>query len=106
MRDFFHRGDRVLGDGHLPRRTEDVDGLGKDVVVDEAGVDGEDGHEEDQVPAAEEDLPDLGADPFFLQLLLTKDHPDGEAQHDETVTSVTKHHPCQTKRTYTRMIGH
>jgi hypothetical protein len=41
------------------------------------GVDGEDGHEEDEVAAAEKDLPDFGADPFLLQLLLAKNHPGG-----------------------------
>ena len=40
-------------------RSEDVERLCEDVVVDEAGVDGEEGHQEDDVPAAEEDAEDL-----------------------------------------------
>jgi hypothetical protein len=37
---FFQRFSLPVGEV----RAEDVEGLGKDVVVDEAGVDGEEGH--------------------------------------------------------------
>ncbi len=40
-------------------RSEDVERLCEDVVVDEAGVDREEGHGQDDVAAAEEDVEDL-----------------------------------------------
>lgn len=44
----------------VPRWSENVEGLGEDVVVYNASVDGEAGHEEDDVTTAKEDVPDLG----------------------------------------------
>ena len=48
-------------------RSKDVERLGEDVVVDEAGVDGEERHQEDDVSAAEEDVEDLVLTGNFLQ---------------------------------------
>ena len=42
-----------------PRRTEDVERLGEAVVVNQARVDGEDAHEEDEVAPVEEGVPNL-----------------------------------------------
>lgn len=42
-----------------PRRAEDVEGLGEAVVVNEARVNGEDAHEEDEIAPVEEGVPDL-----------------------------------------------
>lgn len=43
-----------------PGRAEDVERLGEAVIVDQARVDGEDAHKEDEVAAVEEGVPDLG----------------------------------------------
>ena len=51
--------DLLLLETIAPRRAEDVDRLGEDVVVDEAGVDGEQTHHQDDVATAEEDGGDL-----------------------------------------------
>ena len=75
-----------------PGGSEDVDGLGEDVVVDQAGVDGEETHEEDDVPATEEDRPDLLIAPFVLQLFLLDDHPQGEESDDQSVACIAEHH--------------
>ena len=48
-------------------RAENVEGLGKDVIVDEAGVDGEASHHGDNVPTPKEDLEDLRPLSFGLQ---------------------------------------
>ena len=55
---------RVASDGFVapvdfPRRAEDVERSGEDVVVDETRVHGEHAHHEDDVPAAEEDAEHL-----------------------------------------------
>lgn len=42
-----------------PRGPKDVKRLGEAVIVDQAGVDGEDAHEQDQVAPVEEGVPDL-----------------------------------------------
>ena len=42
-----------------PARSEQVEGLGEAVVVDEAGVDGEHAHQQDDVAALKEGVPDL-----------------------------------------------
>lgn len=47
--------------GHAPARGEDDGGAAEALVVDEAGVDGEQAHEQEQVAAPEEGPPDLGA---------------------------------------------
>lgn len=44
-----------------PRRAEDVESLGEAVVVNEARVNGEDAHEEDEVAPLEEGVPDLAS---------------------------------------------
>jgi hypothetical protein len=43
----------------VPVRAEDVEALAEDVVVYDSGVEGEDAHEENNVSAAEENVPDL-----------------------------------------------
>ena len=48
-------------------RAENVEGLGEDVVVDEAGVDGEASHHGDDVTTSKEDLEDLRSLGFRLQ---------------------------------------
>lgn len=53
---------KVLNGGigvDVPRWSEDVEGLGENIVVDDASVDGEAGHEQDDVATAKEDVPDL-----------------------------------------------
>ena len=47
--------------------AEDVEGLGEDVIVDEASVDGEAAHHGDDVPSSKEDLEDLRPLSFRLQ---------------------------------------
>lgn len=42
-----------------PRRAEDVERLGEAVVVNQARVDGEDAHKENQIASMEEGVPDL-----------------------------------------------
>ena len=42
-----------------PRRAKDVESLGEAVVVNEARVNGEDAHEEDEIAPVEEGVPDL-----------------------------------------------
>lgn len=44
-----------------PRRAEDVESLGEAVVVNEARVNGEDAHEEDEIAPVEEGVPDLAS---------------------------------------------
>lgn len=44
-----------------PGRAEDVERLGKAVVVNKARVDGEDPHEQDQIASMEEGVPDLAS---------------------------------------------
>lgn len=44
-----------------PARGEDGGGAAETLIVDEAGVDGEQAHEQEQVAAAEKGPPDLGA---------------------------------------------
>ena len=51
--------DLLLLKAVAPRRAEDVDRLGEDIVVDEAGVDREQAHQQDDVATAEEDGGDL-----------------------------------------------
>ena len=80
---------QVLG---TPVGTEDVHGLAEDVVVDEAGVDREDAHQEDDVAASEEDVEDLGDVALGLQTLLCEDHPEGGGEHDHPVPGVPEHH--------------
>ena len=55
-------------------------------------VDGEDGHEEDDVSAPEEDVKYLGDFTLLLQRLLGKDHPEGGREHDEPVARISEHH--------------
>ena len=43
----------------LPGCTEEVDGLGEEVVVYEARVEGEDAHQQDDVATSEHHLEDL-----------------------------------------------
>lgn len=45
-----------------PRRAEDVERLGEAVVVNQARVDGEGAHKEDQVATMEEGVPDLASE--------------------------------------------
>lgn len=42
-----------------PRGAKDVKRFGETVIVDQAGVDGEDAHEQDQIAPIEEDVPHL-----------------------------------------------
>lgn len=42
-----------------PRGAKDVKRFGEAVVVDQAGIDGEDAHEQNQVAPIEEGVPDL-----------------------------------------------
>lgn len=44
---------------NVPRRTKDVEGFGEDVVVDDAGVDGEQTHQQQDVSTTKENIPDL-----------------------------------------------
>ena len=63
--------------------------LREDVVVDESGVNGERSHQGDEVPPAEEDLPDLTADVLGLELALAETHPEAKGQDDEPVAGIT-----------------
>lgn len=52
---------RLVGHGsHAPARGEDNSGAAEALVVDEAGVDREQAHEQEHVAATEKGLPDLG----------------------------------------------
>ena len=82
---------RASPDADSPARAEYVHGLGEDVVVDDARVYAEYGHEEDDVASAEEYLPDLVALELVVQLLLTQHHEQGEEEHDDAVTGVAEH---------------
>lgn len=42
-----------------PRRAEDIERLGEAVIVNQARVDGEDAHKENQIASMEEGVPDL-----------------------------------------------
>lgn len=53
----FHHCRRIVFD--LPVRTEYVQRFGEDIVVNETGVHRECAHQEDNVSAAEENVPDL-----------------------------------------------
>lgn len=83
---------KVIANSDPPTRAEHVNGLGEDVVVEEAGVDGEERHEQDDVAAAEEDLPDLVVLALVTQPVLGQDHEECEQQHDEAVARVAEHH--------------
>ena len=48
-------------------RAENIEGLGENVIVDEAGVDGEASHHGDDVTTSKEDLEDLRSLGFRLQ---------------------------------------
>lgn len=69
-----------------PSGAKDVERLGETVVVNQAGVDGEKAHHEDDVAPAEERGPDLGAtekatdcqpnaDALILEFCITGDSP-------------------------------
>lgn len=45
-----------------PRRAEDVERLGEAVVVNQARVNGEDTHEQDEIAPIEESVPDLASE--------------------------------------------
>ncbi len=47
--------------------SEDVERFGEDVIVDEAGVDGEEGHGQDDVSAAEKDVENLALRSHFFE---------------------------------------
>lgn len=51
----------VIGQIHFVRRAEYVDRFGKDVVVNQAGVDGKQTHEEHDITAAKADSPNLNS---------------------------------------------
>ena len=75
----------------MPGRLKDVDRLGEDVVVDEAGVDGENRHQENQVTTTEKDLPNFRVDFLRLQLLFFQTHPDGKGQNNQSVSGISEH---------------
>ena len=56
---FVHVQDLLFTLLDLPRRSEDIDGLGEYVVVDQPRVDGEHGHDGDQVTAVEKVVENL-----------------------------------------------
>ena len=63
-------------------RAKDVEALGEDVIVDEAGVDGTHTHHEDNIATTKEDFKDLRAVDIFLQLVLLDYHVESKQQHD------------------------
>ena len=58
-------------------------------------IDGKDGHEEDDVSAAEKDVEYFGDLALLFQRLFRQDHPQRKGEHDETVASVAEHHRKQ-----------
>ena len=75
-----------------PRRSEDVDGFGEDIVVDETRVDGEESHEKDDISSSEEDCPDFLCSPFVLKSLFFEDHPEGEERKKNSMSRISEHH--------------
>ena len=75
----------------VPRRPEDIDGLGEDVVVDQSSVDGEHSHEGNEVTSGEKYFPDFGVDLPGFQLLLLDAHPKSEGENDHAVAGVAEH---------------
>ena len=49
---------RILG-SRDPRRPENVDRFGEDVIVHHSRVNGKDAHEQDDVPTSEKDVPNF-----------------------------------------------
>ena len=88
----------VRGHADAPLRAEQVDRLGEDVVVDEARVDAEERHEQDDVAAAEEVLDDLVALERLLEVRLALDHEQRREEHDEAVANVAEHHGEQERK--------
>ena len=74
-----------------PMRTKEIDRLAEDVVVDEAGVDGEEAHQRDQIPPVEEVVPNLVVRLAGNQLFLLDDAPQGKEEGDGAVAGVPKH---------------
>ena len=83
--------DLLLLKAVAPRRAEDVDRLGEDIVVDEAGVDGEQAHQQDDVATAEEDGGDLIVNFLGSEWFLLPNHPGGHQGHDDAVAEVAEH---------------
>jgi len=68
----------IIADTHSPTRPEEVHLLRENVIVHEACVDTERGHEQDDVATAEEDLKDLVALDSLLELVFSFAHPRRE----------------------------
>ena len=75
----------------VPGAGEYADGLAEDVVVDEAGVDGEGAHHGDDVAPAEEDGADFVVLHLLLEGLLPQDHEEPEEEEDDSVAKVAEH---------------
>lgn len=84
---------RLVGHGsHAPPGGEDGGGAAEALVVNEAGVHGEQAHEQEQIAAPEEGLPDLILHGLHGRLVLSKHHGQGKEEHEQPVAHVAKHY--------------
>ena len=88
----FHFVQIFIAELHSPRRSEDVQRFGEDIVVNETRVDREETHEENDVSSTKEDRPDFLCSPFVFQRTFFQDHPKSEESDDQSVTRISEHH--------------
>uniref|UniRef100_A0A1I8J5W1 Secreted protein n=1 Tax=Macrostomum lignano TaxID=282301 RepID=A0A1I8J5W1_9PLAT len=75
-----------------PAGAEDVHRVREHIVIDEASVDGEQAHQQDDVAAVEEGGPDLRGLGGGRQLALAQHHPQRRQEHQGAVPEVAVHH--------------
>lgn len=74
-----------------PTRPKDIDRFGEEIVVDEACVHGEETHEEYNVTAGKEDVPDFVGAFHGAEFLLEDAECGGEGGHNAGVSSIAEH---------------
>lgn len=88
-----------------PGRSEHVQRFREDVIVHEARVHRKHAHQEDNVPATKEDVPDFVVRFLRRQRLLLQHHPQPEQGHDRTVPKIAEHDREQEREGNDRVRG-
>ena len=81
----------VIANTNSPAGAEQVDGLGKHVVVDEACVHAEDGHEEYDVSATVEYFQHFVSFDLFLHFFFLANHEESGQEHEQTMAQIAEH---------------
>lgn len=74
-----------------PTGSEHVEGLGEHVIVNRAGVNRKQPHEEYDISSGEEYVPNFIVGFLHRQLLFEYNQVEAEQEHDQTVAAVTEH---------------